>query len=202
MYGGGIKHNFRAVVKAMTFRRNAIFLHATIGGARPWYTDNMLQLPMIEADLFAGLKTRASTSARSGRPGRAVEHCVCGDQSARRRRREASTRRDADVLEAGVAEDRGRGRHRRRRLGRQRRPVRDGLPPYAPRRHRADPQLQHDDRGPDDQRTRRPWDVLEDPGSTAPFRSARTTCARTSTAVRSSHSPRRRPASPSSARTN
>ena len=56
MYGGGIKHNFRAVVKAMTFRRNAIFQHATIGGAHPWYTDNMLQLPMIEADLFAGLK--------------------------------------------------------------------------------------------------------------------------------------------------
>ena len=55
MYGGGIKANFRAVVKAMTFRKGGIFQHATIGGDHPWYTDNMLQLPMIESDLYGGL---------------------------------------------------------------------------------------------------------------------------------------------------
>ena len=55
MYGGGIKANFRAVVKAMTFRKGGIFQHATIGGLHPWYTDNMLQLPMIESDLYGGL---------------------------------------------------------------------------------------------------------------------------------------------------
>lgn len=56
MYGGGIKHNFRAIVKAMTFRKNGIYQHATIGGRHPGNTDNMLQLPGIEADLFGGLK--------------------------------------------------------------------------------------------------------------------------------------------------
>jgi 2,5-furandicarboxylate decarboxylase 1 len=55
MYGGGIKANFRAIVKAMTFRRGGIYQHATIGGTHPWYTDNMLQLPMIESDLYGGL---------------------------------------------------------------------------------------------------------------------------------------------------
>ncbi|WP_437222320.1 UbiD family decarboxylase [Planctomicrobium sp. SH661] len=56
MYGGGIKHNFRAIVKAMTYRKNGIYQHATIGGRHPGNTDNMLQLPGIEADLFGGLK--------------------------------------------------------------------------------------------------------------------------------------------------
>jgi 2,5-furandicarboxylate decarboxylase 1 len=56
MYGGGIKHNFRAIVKAMTYRKGGIYQHATIGGRHPWYTDNMLQLPGIEADLYGGLK--------------------------------------------------------------------------------------------------------------------------------------------------
>jgi 2,5-furandicarboxylate decarboxylase 1 len=55
MYGGGIKANFRAIVKAMTFRKGGIYQHATIGGKHPWYTDNMLQLPMIESDLYGGL---------------------------------------------------------------------------------------------------------------------------------------------------
>ena len=57
MYGGGIKHNFRAIVKAMTYRKGGIYQHATIGGQHPWYTDNMLQLPGIEADLYGGLKS-------------------------------------------------------------------------------------------------------------------------------------------------
>jgi len=56
MYGGGIKHNYRLEVKAMTYRKGGIFQHCTIGGLHPWYTDNMLQLPAIEADLFNGLK--------------------------------------------------------------------------------------------------------------------------------------------------
>jgi 4-hydroxy-3-polyprenylbenzoate decarboxylase len=56
MYGGGIKHNYRLEVTAMTSRKNGIYQHCTIGGLHPWYTDNMLQLPAIEADLFGGLK--------------------------------------------------------------------------------------------------------------------------------------------------
>ncbi|HYG43289.1 MAG TPA: UbiD family decarboxylase, partial [Bordetella sp.] len=57
MYGGGIKHNYRLNVKAMTYRKGGIYQHCTIGGLHPWYTDNMLQLPAIEADLFGGLKS-------------------------------------------------------------------------------------------------------------------------------------------------
>lgn len=56
MYGGGIKHNFRMKVKCMTYRKNAIYQYATIGGKHPWYTDNMLQLPAIEADLYTALQ--------------------------------------------------------------------------------------------------------------------------------------------------
>src|SRR5271167_2669968 len=59
MYGGGLKHNVRAVVKAMTFRKGGIFQYATIGGGHPWFTDNMLQLPALEADLFGALKDSA-----------------------------------------------------------------------------------------------------------------------------------------------
>jgi 2,5-furandicarboxylate decarboxylase 1 len=59
MYGGGMKHNVRAVVKAMTFRKGGIFQYATIGGGHPWFTDNMLQLPALEADLFGALKDSA-----------------------------------------------------------------------------------------------------------------------------------------------
>jgi 2,5-furandicarboxylate decarboxylase 1 len=56
MYGGGIKHNVRVVVRCMTYRKGGIYQHATIGGSHPWYTDNMLQLPAIEADLYGALK--------------------------------------------------------------------------------------------------------------------------------------------------
>ena len=56
MYGGGIKHNFRAKVHCITHRKNAIYQYATIGGKYPWYTDNMLQLPAIEADLFTAMQ--------------------------------------------------------------------------------------------------------------------------------------------------
>lgn len=56
MYGGGLKHNIRCNVKAMTYRKGGIYQYATIGCSHPWYTDNMLQLPAIEADLFNCLK--------------------------------------------------------------------------------------------------------------------------------------------------
>ncbi len=56
MYGGGMKHNIRCIVKAMTYRKGGIYQYATIGCSHPWYTDNMLQLPAIEADLFNSLK--------------------------------------------------------------------------------------------------------------------------------------------------
>ena len=55
MYGGGLKHNPRVVIHCMTFRKNAVYQHATIGCKHPGYTDNMVQLPMIESDLFNGL---------------------------------------------------------------------------------------------------------------------------------------------------
>lgn len=56
MYGGGLKHNIRCNVKAMTYRKGGIYQYATIGCSHPWYTDNMVQLPAIEADLFNCLK--------------------------------------------------------------------------------------------------------------------------------------------------
>jgi 2,5-furandicarboxylate decarboxylase 1 len=55
MYGGGLKHNPRVVISCMTFRKNAIYQHATIGGKHPGYTDNMIQLPAVESDLFNAL---------------------------------------------------------------------------------------------------------------------------------------------------
>lgn len=56
MYGGGLKQNPVFKVHCMSFRKGAIYQHATIGGAHPWYTDNMLQLPALESDLFGALK--------------------------------------------------------------------------------------------------------------------------------------------------
>lgn len=59
MYGGGLKHNIRAEFTAITYRKNGIFQYATIGGGHPWFTDNMLQNPAVEADLFGALKDSA-----------------------------------------------------------------------------------------------------------------------------------------------
>jgi 4-hydroxy-3-polyprenylbenzoate decarboxylase len=56
MYGGGLKQNPIFKVHCITHRKNAIYQHATIGGGHPWYTDNMLQLPSVEADLFYALQ--------------------------------------------------------------------------------------------------------------------------------------------------
>jgi 2,5-furandicarboxylate decarboxylase 1 len=56
MYGGGVKHNPRVVIHCMTYRKGAIYQQATIGGAHPGYTDNMIQLPAIESDIFSALQ--------------------------------------------------------------------------------------------------------------------------------------------------
>ncbi|HEY3178037.1 MAG TPA: UbiD family decarboxylase [Casimicrobiaceae bacterium] len=56
MYGGGLKHNPRVVIHCMTYRKGGIYQQATIGGAHPGYTDNMIQLPSIESDIFSALQ--------------------------------------------------------------------------------------------------------------------------------------------------
>jgi 2,5-furandicarboxylate decarboxylase 1 len=56
MYGGGLKHNPRVLLHCMTYRKGGIYQHATIGGAHPGYTDNMVQLPAIESDLYSALR--------------------------------------------------------------------------------------------------------------------------------------------------
>jgi len=56
MYGGGLKHNPRVIIDCMTYRKGGIYQHATVGAAHPGYTDNMIQLPAIESDLFNGLQ--------------------------------------------------------------------------------------------------------------------------------------------------
>lgn len=56
MYGGGLKWNPVFKVHCITYKKNAIYQHGTIGGSHPWYTDNMLQLPSLEADLFFALQ--------------------------------------------------------------------------------------------------------------------------------------------------
>lgn len=56
MYGGGLKQNPIFKVNCMTYRKGGIYQHATIGGEHPWYTDNMLQLPSLEADIFNALE--------------------------------------------------------------------------------------------------------------------------------------------------
>jgi 4-hydroxy-3-polyprenylbenzoate decarboxylase len=56
MYGGGLKHNPIFRVQCMTYRKGGIYQYATVGGAHPGYTDNMVQLPAIESDLFAALR--------------------------------------------------------------------------------------------------------------------------------------------------
>jgi 4-hydroxy-3-polyprenylbenzoate decarboxylase len=56
MYGGGLKHNPKVRITCMTFRKGGIYQHATIGCGHPGYSDNMVQLPAIESDLFTGLE--------------------------------------------------------------------------------------------------------------------------------------------------
>ncbi|MFL5337542.1 MAG: hypothetical protein ACJ8H8_31300 [Geminicoccaceae bacterium] len=51
-----MKHNPRVVIHCMTYRKGAIYQTSTISGAHPGFTDNMLQLPAIESDVYNGLQ--------------------------------------------------------------------------------------------------------------------------------------------------
>jgi len=53
---GGLKMNPILRVKAVTHRRNPIFLTATHGGRRPGWTDLHLLFPVIELDIFRALR--------------------------------------------------------------------------------------------------------------------------------------------------
>jgi len=53
---GGLKMNPILRVKAITHRRNPIFLSATHGGRKPGWTDLQLLFPIIELDLFRALR--------------------------------------------------------------------------------------------------------------------------------------------------
>ncbi|MEM4417269.1 MAG: UbiD family decarboxylase [Nitrososphaerota archaeon] len=53
---GGLKMNPVMRVKAITHRRNPIFLSATHGGRRPGWTDLHLLFPIIELDLYRALR--------------------------------------------------------------------------------------------------------------------------------------------------
>ena len=110
---------------------------------------------MIESDLYGGL-AMAGIDVKEVRAsaGRAVEHRLREDQAARRGRLETGARCDADLLEAGAAEDRHGFRRGRRHLGRQRGAVRDGVPLHAASGHGDHPELQHHDRRPHDRRGR------------------------------------------------
>jgi len=55
-YGGGLKRNPTIRIKAITRRRNALFLSATHGGRHPGWTDVHVLFPMIELDLTAALE--------------------------------------------------------------------------------------------------------------------------------------------------
>ena len=155
MYGGGIKHNYRPVVKAMTYRKGGIFQHCTIGGLHPWYTDNMLQLPAIEADLFNGLKQwPASTSRRcAARLGglsniayAKIKPLGGGDSKQALGVMLTCSKQGLPKI-AMVFDD------RRRHLGRPGGAGRHGLPLHAAPRHGAARRPQHHDRRPEDATT-------------------------------------------------
>ena len=63
-YGGGLKQNPTIRIKAITRRRDAVFLSATHGGHHPGWTDMHVLFPMIELDIHnalvqAGIDVRA-----------------------------------------------------------------------------------------------------------------------------------------------
>ena len=63
-YGGGLKQNPTIRIKAVTKRRDAIFLSGTHGGHHPGWTDMHVLFPMIELDIHnalvqAGIDVRA-----------------------------------------------------------------------------------------------------------------------------------------------
>ena len=55
-YGGGLPHNNRFVVDCITYRKGAIYKHATIGGLHPGRTDMYAFQPAIEGDLYLALQ--------------------------------------------------------------------------------------------------------------------------------------------------
>ncbi|MBS0517239.1 MAG: UbiD family decarboxylase [Proteobacteria bacterium] len=55
-YGSGLPKNCRFVVDCITYRRNAIYQYATIGGLHPGRTDLMIFNPTIESDIYSALK--------------------------------------------------------------------------------------------------------------------------------------------------
>jgi 2,5-furandicarboxylate decarboxylase 1 len=56
MYGGGLKHNCRVLISCMTFVKNGIYQHATIGGRAPGRTDIAIFAPTLEGDIHAALR--------------------------------------------------------------------------------------------------------------------------------------------------
>ncbi|MEI6620909.1 MAG: UbiD family decarboxylase [Actinomycetes bacterium] len=54
-YGGGLPHNCRVVIDAITYRKNGIYQHATIGGMHPGRTDMAVWNATIESDLMAAI---------------------------------------------------------------------------------------------------------------------------------------------------
>ncbi len=54
-YGGGLPHNNRFVVDCITYRKDAIYQYATIGGLHPGRTDMFAFMPAIEGDLYNAL---------------------------------------------------------------------------------------------------------------------------------------------------
>ena len=93
MYGGGLKHNPRVIIHCMTYRKGGIYQTATIGGAHPGFTDNMLQLPAIESDIYAGAQHgRHQCAGRAMSRPRPVQHRLRENQAAGRRRCQAGAR--------------------------------------------------------------------------------------------------------------
>ena len=56
MYGGGLKHNCRLVIDCITYRKGAIYQHATIGGRDPGRTDVGIGMVATPAIVTSGLK--------------------------------------------------------------------------------------------------------------------------------------------------
>ncbi len=59
MYGGGLKHNNRVVIRCMTYRKGAIYQHATIGGRAAGQTDVAVEALKAEGTLYQALKNAA-----------------------------------------------------------------------------------------------------------------------------------------------
>ena len=64
MYGGGIKHNYRLEVKAMTYRKGGIFQHCTIGGLHPGTPTTCCSCRRSRPTCSTASSRAASTSTR------------------------------------------------------------------------------------------------------------------------------------------